>query len=483
MPLGMPFSLSFCLPFGVSLCLPLGMREWEFSLMKAAIAPDISWIDEFVSRIKPYVFVRESDNIIIKRPNHAQKLNSQGARILKTLLDGKTVSELLGETGREPHKVRDVQLFMLEVKRFMEGTLDELNHTSALEIRPFEMRFAELPILSEVAITYRCNLKCTFCYAGCNCTTNPVADDHEMTTGEVKQVLRKIYEEAEVPSVSFTGGEATLRQDLPDLVGYASGLGMRVNLITNGTRINAEYARQLADAGLNSAQVSLEGVTAETHDRITTVRHSFERATAAVHNLKAVDVHVHTNTTINRDNLSECASMPAFVSNELQNDKFSMNLVIPSGTAALNRQLAVHYSELGPLLLEIVAESKKRGVDFMWYSPTPMCMFNPIVHGLGNKGCSACDGLLSVGANGDVIPCASYDESVGNILKDDVLDVWHSERAELFREKFLAHDQCRNCEHFSVCNGACPLYWRTMGFDELCNQRGFHPVAMEHFKR
>jgi len=444
---------------------------------------DLSWIDEFVSRIRPYIFVRESDNIIIKRPNQAQLVNPQGARILRALLDGKTVSELIDDVGREAYKARDIQSFMLEVKRFMEGTLDELNHSDALEVRPFQMSFAKLPILSEVAITYRCNLRCKFCYAGCNCTRNPVGDDHEMTTGEVKWVLRKIYQDAEVPSVSFTGGEATLRPDLAELVRYASDLGLRVNLITNGTRVTGDYALELASHGLDSAQVSLEGVTPETHDGITTVKHSFRRAVAAVHNLSAAGIHVHTNTTINRDNLQECRSMPRFVSTELQRDKFSMNLVIPSGTAALNRRLAVRYSELGPVLLDIIAESKRHDVEFMWYSPTPMCLFNPIVHGLGNKGCSACDGLLSVGANGDVIPCASYDESVGNILEAGVLDVWHSERAKLFRDKFLAHSQCRSCEHFQICNGACPLYWRTMGFDELCSARGFQPVAKEHFEQ
>jgi len=444
---------------------------------------DLSWIDEFINRIRPYVFVRTTDNIIIKRPNQAQRLNSQGARILKTLLDGTSTRRLLDDIGRDSGKARDIQLFMLEVKHFMEGTLDEACHSEGLEVRPFEMRFAELPILSEVAITYRCNLRCTFCYAGCNCTTNPVGDEREMMTAEIKEVLRKMYEEAEVPSVSFTGGEATLREDLPELVTYANDLGMRVNLITNGTRISDAYARQLAAAGLSSAQVSLEGVTAQTHERITTVRHSFRRTVAAVHNLKSAGIPVHTNTTINRDNLSECAAMPAFVSGELKNDKFSMNLMIPIGTAVLNRQLAVRYSDLSPVLLEILAQSKRHGVEFMWYSPTPMCMFNPIIHGLGNKGCSACDGLLSVGANGDVIPCASYNESVGNIIEGNVLDVWRSDRAESFRDKFLAHPECHDCENFRICNGACPLYWRVMGFDELCRFRGFQPPATEHFEQ
>jgi radical SAM protein with 4Fe4S-binding SPASM domain len=444
-------------------------------------APDLSWIDEFVERIRPYVFVREADRLIIKRPNQAQKLNPQGVTILKRLLDGTTIHELLNETNRAPQILRDIQLFMYEVKRFMEGTLDETTRTSAVDVQPFDLGFSKLPVLSEIALTYRCNLKCSFCYAGCNCTTNPVGDDREMTTAEVRTVLRKIYEDGQVPSVSFTGGEATIRRDLGELVRYAHELGLRVNLITNGTLITDARATALAAAGLDSAQVSLEGVTAETHEKITQVPHSFMRAVAGVQHLHAVGIHVHTNTTINRDNLHECVRMPEFVKRELGNSKFSMNLVIPTGSAALDERLVVRYRELGPYLLAIQAESRRHDVEFMWYSPTPMCMFNPVAHGLGNKGCAACDGLLSVGANGDVIPCASYNETVGNLLEQDVPEVWESPRATLFRDKFLAHPECRGCEDFAICNGGCPLYWRQMGFDELVRCRGFASLDRGYF--
>jgi radical SAM protein with 4Fe4S-binding SPASM domain len=118
--------------------------------------------------------------------------------------------------------------------------------------------------------------------------------------------------------------------------------------------------------------------------------------------------------------------------------------------------------------LETVAEAARaEGVEFMWYSPTPMCLFNPVAHGMGNKGCSACDGLLSIAANGDVLPCSSYDDPVGNLLRTDIEMIWHSTRAKRYRDKSLAHPSCRSCEDFPVCHGACPLYWRHMGFGEL----------------
>jgi radical SAM protein with 4Fe4S-binding SPASM domain len=258
---------------------------------------------------------------------------------------------------------------------------------------------------------------------------------------------------------------------------------MRVNLITNGTRITSAGAEELVAAGLDSVQVSLEGVTAEVHERITTVRHSFARTVAAVHHFKATGVHVHTNTTINRDNLVECRAMPGFVEDVLGLRKFSMNLVIPTGSAVVDGRLTVRYDEIGPVLVGIVEEARRRGVEFMWYSPTPMCLFNPVVHALGNKGCAACDGLLSIAANGDVLPCASYDERVGNVLEQDLLAIWRSPRADLFREKFLSHPECRACDNFHVCNGACPLYWRQLGFDELCSARGFRRIGPEHFEQ
>ena len=444
-------------------------------------AVDLAWVDEWVERVRPFLFVREEDGVLIRRPNQAQKLNPQGVRILGPLLAGKRLSEVLDGLGRSPRILRDVQEFLRQVKNFLEGELREDVPSSAVEVIPFEMEFSELPILSEVAITYRCNLKCSFCYAGCNCTTNPVGDDREMSVPEIQEVLRKIYEEARVPSVSFTGGEATLRPELPELVAFAHELGMRVNLITNGTRVTKKLARALADAGLDSAQVSLEGVSSEVHERVTMIPRSFEKCLGAVENFAEAGILVHTNTTINKDNLAECVLMPAFVKERLGRDKFSMNLVIPTGSAALNERLVVRYSELGPYLEQIALESRRQEVEFMWYSPTPMCMFNPILHGLGNKGCSACDGLISVGANGDVIPCASYDEGVGNLLELDAKDLWKGQRAKEFRNKFLAHPECRSCENFHICHGACPLYWRQMGFDELVEKNGFQPVEKEWF--
>ena len=144
-----------------------------------------------------------------------------------------------------------------------------------------------------------------------------------------------------------------------------------------------------------------------------------------------------------------------------------MNLVIPTGRAAADHGLLVRYSEVGPVLEAVIEASQRIGVEFMWYSPTPLCLFNPIPKGLGNKGCAACDGLLSVAADGAVLPCSSCPDPVGNLLHQEFSEIWHQPKARQYRRKSFAPPGCRDCEHFAVCHGACPLYWQSQGFREL----------------
>ncbi len=427
---------------------------------------NLEWIDEFINRVKPYIFVRTEDNILIKRPNQATKINATGAKILHFLLEGGTIDGLLKKTGLD--KAHDIELFMLAVKSFLEGNLDEFSSNPAVETSPFTMQFSKLPVLSELALTYKCNLRCKFCYAGCNCTTNPAGSDKELSESEFKTIIKTIYNEARVPSISFTGGEPTLKpQLLLNCIRYAKDLGMRVNLITNGTQIDETFGQNLVNAGLDSVQVSIEGITAETHDKIVQHDGAFAKSVKTVSIFKNLGIHVHTNTTLNQLNAEECLRLPQFVRNTLQLDRFSMNLVIPTGSSIFNDDMVIKYREVGSIIEKIQANSLEQHVEFMWYSPIPMCIFNTITHDLGNKGCAACDGLISVAPNGDILPCASYDQPVGNLKKSSFAEIWQGKNAKFFRNKTFAHSICQDCDSFAICNGGCPLYWRNIGFSEL----------------
>jgi len=439
---------------------------------------DLGWTEGFVRSISDYVFVRERDEMLILMPNQAYKLNPTGLRILSAMLGGKGIYEVLSAIlppGRHLDEgiARDVHEFFCDLRALVMGCLREGSGRRAIETVPYTRPYNLLPVLSEIAVTYRCNLSCRFCYAGCTCRSSTSVDEgagvcskwpSEMTLEEIRRVLQVIRHDAQVPSVSLTGGEPALRTDLPDIVQAAKEIGLRVNLITNGTLISDALADELKAAGLASAQVSLEGGTAQVHDELTGHPGSFKRTLDGIERLRAAGFHVHTNTTINRINKESLEELVDLIGS-LALPRFSMNMIMPCGSA--DSRTTISYTETAEIVRRVRRKARQAGIEFLWYSPTPYCILNPIAIGLGSKACAACDGLLSIAPNGDVLPCSSLPEPVGNLLTQEFEGVWNSPKALYYRERRYASDVCRSCDAFEICAGACPIYFDAFGYSEL----------------
>jgi len=422
----------------------------------------LSWVDEFIGRIKPYVYMRLSDNVLIRMPNEAFKLNTTAARVIDHILKGGSVQDFIRARSDSPDTEQQLEQFFTDFSRMWNNEVCEHYDTPAIHKTEFTLGYIKLPILSEIALTNTCNIKCRFCYGSCT----PVKDEEQLDTAGFKKILDIIRYEAEVPSVSFTGGEPTTYKDLAELVRYASTNNkMRVNLITNGTLITPQKAKELADAGLSSAQVSIESALADEHEAITGVPGSYEASVNGLKALKDAGIIVHPHLTVcamNRENLTK---YPDFCKS-LGSERFSFNLVIPAGRG-VDDGLTVEYSEIGEIIDIVKAAAKEAGVQFMWYSPTPICLFNPMTAGFGNRGCSACEGLLSVDPKGNLLPCSSWAEPVGNLITEGFKAVWFNQRAEWIRGKQEAPEPCKGCKRFAACQGACPLYFNAHGRDEL----------------
>lgn len=417
-----------------------------------------NWVKEFIASVKPYIEVRLEDNMLIKKPNNIQKLNPSGALILYQLLNGSSIDGLIRKIGNDEKRLNELLSFLLAVKSSLEGNLDVWTKNTAVVKAAFEAPFTKLPVLSELAVTGKCNLRCSFCYAGINygCTTETT----DLRVDQLKQLIYKIRHQGKVPSISFTGGEPTLRAELPELIAYAKSLDMRVNLISNGFLIDEAMALGFKNAGLDSAQISLEGITQETHEKITGVGGSFENALNAVSALNAQKIRTHTNTTLSKQNMHEVDGLPRFLKHHFNAERFSMNLIIPTGSALANEMHLLQYSEAGHVIRRVYNASLLEKVEFMWYSPTPLCIFNTITEGLGNKGCAACDGLLSVDPEGNILPCSSWNEPLGNLITQDFESIWFSKRATEIRNKKSAPEICNGCDSLAICQGACPLFYR-----------------------
>jgi radical SAM protein with 4Fe4S-binding SPASM domain len=446
---------------------------------------DLRWVDELVAGARPHLQVRPEDDLLILVPNTPVKVNRTALRILTAMIeDGAGIADVLSREGDGPRRRADIHAFFTDLSAWLNGTLGEGQGRRAVVHEPFTADFCTYPLVSEVALTYRCSLACGFCYAGCDVAGLPGgwSEERTMTDDEVCRVLEAIRRDARCPSVSFTGGEPTLRPGLPRFVRHAKDLGLRVNLISNGQRLDGPLATALAEAGLDSAQLSLEGPDAARHDALVGRPGAFDRLWAGLERLRERGVRVHTNTTVSRKNVDALEAIVDLVAARGL-DRLTMNLVIPCGTASTDATLGVSYSEAGEHVLRVKARAEARGVELVWYSPLPLCLFNTVAEGLGNRGCAAADGLLHVSPAGDVLPCSSFahGESLGNLLREPFESVWRSRAARFFRAKQMMPATCRGCPEAAACQGACVLYWREVGLAELGGRSDGRPPLPDGF--
>ncbi len=421
--------------------------------------------ESLVASTRDYVYIRPEDGLLILRPNRVHNLNRTATAMLASLYagDAPDVHAVVRETAEqygipEGRAAGDLERLLASVAALLN---DDVCGAPAVRQTRFGSHARELPVLSEIALTYRCQNRCQFCYAS---SPDRGREVREMTTAGVKAIIDRIYDEARCPTVSFTGGEPTLRPDVPELVAYAKGKGMRVNLITNGLRCaDATYVAALAEAGLDSAQVSLEGGSAAVHDAIVAHPGAFALSTQAVRTLRQAGIHTHTNTTICAGNRDQLEALVNYVRRDLGSEYLSMNMVIRTGTALAHPRIGISYREIGPLLAQVQGWAKREGIRLVWYSPLPYCLFNPVQAGLGSKSCAAADGLLSVSPAGDVLPCSSFEQGLGNLLSHSFRDVWHGPAARYWRSKAFLPPVCSRCDIKHICCGACPLYWDERG--------------------
>jgi MoaA/NifB/PqqE/SkfB family radical SAM enzyme len=248
------------------------------------------------------------------------------------------------------------------------------------------------PLRLDCALTYRCN--------------EPTAGDlapvervrRELLEEEWKKILDKAWN-AGIPHIIFTGGEPTLRPDLPDLIAYAQKLGQVTGLITDGFRLtDAHYFNKLLQAGLDHLMIILH----EDDDQ------GWEGIRDAIQEDIFTTVHV---TILHPDASKEIAIIDRLMGMGVKSISLSVSDPARVDTMQVVRQalaereitlewdLPVPYSHLHPVALELEEEE-------------------PIPSGAGKN-------WLYVEPDGDVLPNQGMpDQVLGNMLNDPWETIW-----------------------------------------------------------
>jgi radical SAM protein with 4Fe4S-binding SPASM domain len=391
----------------------------------------------------------------------AIELTASATEVARMLLDGipaKRVLSLLRNWHPEAveHELEgDVGAIARVIDRLKQLTgdcptcLPDLRRTDLFAASP------RAPYKADVALTYACNNNCAHCYNEPGRKQMPSLDLRGW-----KRVLQHLAD-AGVPHIIFTGGEPTLCDHLPVLIGHAERLGQVTGVNTNGRRLaDAGYMARLARAGLDHVQITLASHLAELHNEAVRAE-AFEQTVAGIRNAVELLPHAITNTTLTRRNRDHATDIVEFVG-DLGLTTFAMNGMICSGGGKRNPDTLTE-RELLPVLDAVSERACERGMRFLWYTPTEYCRLSPLELGLGAKSCNAAEYSVCIEPNGDVLPCQSYYEPVGNLLCDEWSDIWN---CSLFRRIRMRRknprgaglpERCYDCADLQVCGGGCPL--------------------------
>jgi PqqA peptide cyclase len=305
-----------------------------------------------------------------------------------------------------------------------------------------------LSVLCE--LTYRCNLQCPYCY-------NPLdlrAYRGELETAEWQRVLSEAAELG-VLQAHFSGGEPTLRPDLPEIVAHATAAGLYTNLITQGTFLDAAALRRLREARLDHVQISVQAPEEALADRIAGTR-VHARKVDALERVRDAGFALTMNCVLHRENHDLIEDVISLAESygvrrlELANVQFY-------GWAHRNRAALMPTRAQVERGAGIVAAARTRLGDRMqltyvlpdYFASRP----KPCMHGWGRA-------FMTVAPDGRVFPCpaaaAITTLRFDSVREHTLRDIWSSSAAfSAYRGTGWMPEPCRSCDRKEIDWGGC----------------------------
>lgn len=320
-------------------------------------------------------------------------------------------------------------------------------------------------------MTRTCNLRCRHCYMDAD------SERHggELTTEEARDFIYDLST-FRSPALLFSGGEPLMRDDFFELAEYASELGVRPTLSTNGTLITKKIARRIKEAGVTYVGISLDGI-GPVNDAFRGTDGAYEAAMRGIRHCTEVGQRVGLRFTINQNNVGSLDDIFDFIEREDVGRACFYHLVY-SGRGALLADEDVSPGEMRSAMDTIVRRARDfeaRGIKkeiltvdnhcdgiYLWLKAMEEgdAARAERIHSLISMNGGNRSGI----AFGEVDPEGyvhadqfTRQHTFGNVRMTRFSRIWseaaHPILAGLKERKPLLKGRCKMCRFLSLCNG------------------------------
>ena len=314
-----------------------------------------------------------------------------------------------------------------------------------------EKRYLSLPLTAQLEITDFCNHRCVHCYnldsAVENRPVRKVSDETVLACAQ-KLIDNQIF------SVIVTGGEPLVKKELTKkVIRLLKENKTRVSLNSNLTLADDDFIHFLKEQQVG-VLTSCPSNDTDSFSRLTGTN-NYPLFEATIKKLVSVGVRFTVNKVVTKENLHEIRATAE-----------KMKILGCKSFAATPMGLNVEYPRLDLLLT--VEEVRNVIADLLWIEKhlkmkvdileaLPKCVFPESVlkgkHAFLNRKCQAGRTVIAVSCNGDVRPCAHNPYSYGNLLEEELRDIW--KKMCDWRSLQYIPEECTDCTWLNRCNGGC----------------------------
>ena len=380
-------------------------------------------------------------------------LNESGTDVLKMLLSGKSVNEIvlfLSQADMNGHSQEAIKesvcdiLNQLESRGVFEGTNTKAkcNPLEKVGFGPIKGRLTikRQPLIGVIEITPICNCNCPHCYV------KGFTPQGWLKTEQFKEIA-SIFRDKGVVNVTLTGGEPLSHPDFKEIYLAYKEKGFLIDIFTNGLLIDEDLAQFLSKNPPRSLDITLYGTSNEEYYDFTGVRNGYYLLIQALDLLKKYGVYFTTKTILTKQNYN---NLTKFNQIALEyNAPFRYNVVLGRGNNTIKDP-------------EEIALTPQQVIDIEKKDPLRRVFFNTINDFCTNLPydfnkeqcpqylCGAGLDKVFIGYNGIMSPCMTLRGKGLDLFKYGFDYVWHYWGEQ--RKKHLSRSfKCLDCEFLSIC--------------------------------
>ena len=285
---------------------------------------------------------------------------------------------------------------------------------------------------AQIGLTNRCNENCIHCLV----CRRPAC---ELTTREVKAIICELRE-LNCMNVTFTGGEAMLREDFFEILNFTKQKGIGIKFLSNGTLVSETNIKQLKIINPLNIQISLYGATSKTHDYTTRLKGSFDMTANALRLFRENKIKFSVATMVMRHNFHELPRMKEI--SKKNRWKIMFDFLIRPRDDGYKTPLKTRVTDS-----QIKQAIKLRLLPFVTKQGN-------LRHGKKKNLCVSNIGRIHiyVSHEGNVFPNIGSRIGIGNIKNERLGDIWqNSKKLSWLRNLTISGFECSKCSYLLNC--------------------------------